>query len=534
MAMNLGGTGMLDHEIVEQLRKHFADLGAVIELVVDRSTHGKQQELLDLLNSVAAASSDIVVQLGDEVSAMPRFAVKKSGVPTGIVFQGIPGGHEFTSFVLAILNSAGKGKMPDGGLAKRIRSLKGPARIRTFVSLSCENCPEVVQALNQVALIHGAIEHSMVDGEYVQEELAKLGVQGVPSVYVGDDLIHSGKATLAELLEKLEAKLGLNEAAIGQISDLGHFDVAVLGGGPAGASAAIYSVRKGLKTILVAAKLGGQVQETKGIENLISVIYTEGPQLAANLEQHLRSYPISILEHRQVQSITHDLPTGRKDVLLSGGERFSCASLIIATGAKWRELGVPGEKEYIGRGVAFCPHCDGPYYKGKRVAVVGGGNSGVEAAIDLAGICAEITLFEYMDRLKADDILVRKLKSLPNVHIVTNAKTTAVVGNGDKVISLGYQDRVAGENHRLDLDGIFVQIGLSPNSDIVKGLVEVNSFGEIIVDAKGRTSVPGIYAAGDVTTVPFKQIVIAMGEGSKAALTAFEDRMRAEVLPAAR
>jgi alkyl hydroperoxide reductase subunit F len=517
---------MLDESIIEQLRQHFSSLSNKIELVVEQSPHPKQQELVDMLADVAKTSSDISLRLTTQISPTPRFAIFRDGIPTGIVFQGIPGGHEFTSFVLAILNSAGKGKLPDAGLSGRIRSLKGPAQVRTFVSLSCENCPEVVQALNQIALIHGDIEHVMLDGELVQDELERLGIQGVPSVYVGDDLIHSGRGTLVDLFEKLQAKLGHRDAAVGQETDLGHFDVAVLGGGPAGASAAIYTVRKGLKTAIIAAKMGGQVQETKGIENLVSVVYTEGPQLSANLDQHLRSYPVHIFEHRQVLSIEADSHSGVKQVKLSGGEKLTCSSLIIATGAKWRELGVPGEKEYIGRGVAFCPHCDGPYYKGKKVAVVGGGNSGVEAAIDLAGICSEVTLFEYMDQLKADEILVKKLNSLPNVQIITNAKTTSVIGNGEKVVGFEYQDRLSNEKQKVDLDGVFVQIGLSPNSEVVRGVVETNRSGEIVIDTKGRTSVPGIYAAGDVTTVPFKQIIIAMGEGAKAGLTAFEDRMR--------
>ncbi len=517
---------MLDQEIIDQLRTYFTDLGHSIELVVDRSSHEKQQELLDMLNGLASASTEISVKLREANAPMPRFSVYKNGVPTGIVFQGIPGGHEFSSLILAILNSAGKGKLPDAGLVARIKKIKGPARIRTYISLSCENCPEVVQSLNQIALMHGDLEHTMTDGEFVQDELARLGIQGVPSVYIGDDLIHSGRATLPELLEKIENKLGRDDSQANAEVQLGHFDVAVIGGGPAGASAAIYSVRKGLKTALVAAKMGGQVQETKGIENLISVVYTEGPQLAASLDQHLRSYPVTVLEHRQVQTIENRLEGGVKEVILTSGERFTCSSLIIATGAKWRELGVPGEKQYLGRGVAFCPHCDGPYYKGKKVSVIGGGNSGVEAAIDLAGICSEVTLFEFMDKLKADDVLVKKLKTLANVRVVTNAKTAEVIGNGEKVTAMAYQDRVTNEKHNIDLDGIFVQIGLSPNSDVVKGLLEINRFGEIVVDAKGRTSAPGIYAAGDVTTVPFKQIVIAMGEGAKAALTAFEDRMR--------
>lgn len=516
---------MLDAGILEQLTSLFQGLKNKVGLSVSSSEHAQHAELQDMLEAVAATSPLVTLKSSGQRSAVPSFTIQRDGVESGVRFVGIPGGHEFSSLVLAILNSGGLGKLPDAGLTQRIKRLPSGLKLKTFISLTCENCPDVVQALNQITLAHGAIEHTMVDGAMAQDELEKLNIQGVPAVFVGDEMIHSGRSNLAELLGKLEERFGKKDETK-RDERLGHYDVAVIGGGPAGASAAIYSVRKGLKTIIISEKMGGQVQETKGIENLISVVYTEGPQLAANLDQHLRSYPVEILEHRRVTSISEG-EGGVKELRLDSGESLSCGSLIIATGAKWRELGIPGEKEYIGRGVAFCPHCDGPYYKGKRVAVVGGGNSGVEAAIDLAGICKEVVLFEYMDKLKADQVLIDKLKSLPNVSVVTSAKTTTVKGNGEKVVGLAYQDRVSGQDHSLDLDGIFVQIGLSPNSAVVKGHVDINPYGEIMVDAKGRTSAPGIYAAGDVTTVPFKQIVIAMGEGAKVALTAFEDRMRA-------
>ncbi len=517
---------MLDAALLDQLKTIFQDLPVAIELRVSASDHTQQGELLAMLEGIASTSQQITVVLDTQSdrAKTPAFAVYRDNKPTGIAFRGIPGGHEFSSLVLAILNSAGKGKLPDARLSQRIRRLAGPIEVRTYISLSCENCPDVVQALNQIALVHGNMTHTMIDGGMVQDELSELGIQGVPAVYVGADLIHSGRSSLAELITKLEERFAdPSETPVGEA--LGHYDVAVIGGGPAGASAAIYSVRKGLKTILITEKMGGQVQETKGIENLISVIYTEGPQLAASLDQHLRSYPVQVLEHRRVTAVQTE--GAQKHLTLNSGETLSTDALIIATGAKWRELGVPGEKEYIGRGVAFCPHCDGPFYKGKKVAVIGGGNSGVEAAIDLAGICSEVVLFEFNDQLKADDILIKKAQSLANVRIITQAKTQAVLGNGEKVVGLRYQDRVSEQDRHEELDGIFVQIGLSPNSAVVKDLVETNRFGEIVVDGKGHTSVPGIYAAGDVTTTPFKQIVIAMGEGAKVALTAFEDRMRA-------
>jgi alkyl hydroperoxide reductase subunit F len=513
---------MLEAAIKQQLETLFQGLNHKIEFVLDPSDHEKQAELVEMLDDVAATSSDLSVSYSQNKAPTPRFAIYRDGEATGIVFQGIPGGHEFTSLILAVLNSAGKGKLPDSGLVQRIKRVQ-PIEVRTYVSLSCEQCPTIVQAFNQIVLAHGAIKHTMIDGGHIPEELEAMGIQGVPSVWVGNEMIHSGRGSLAELITKLEENFA-DQSVAPKEQDLGHYGVAVLGGGPAGASAAIYSVRKGIKTVLIAAKLGGQVQETKGIENLVSVVYTEGPQLAANLYKHLQAYPVEILEHRLVSEIRDE--GDKKFVRLDSGEFFTCDSLIVATGAKWRELGIPGEKEYIGRGVAFCPHCDGPYYKDKKVAVIGGGNSGVEAAIDLAGIAREVVLFEYLDKLKADEVLVNKLKSLPNVSVVTSAKTSQVVGNGDKVTSMKYQDRGSELEQTIDLDGIFVQIGLSPNSAIVKDLVEVNKFGEIVVDVKGRTSLNGIYAAGDVTTVPYKQIVIAMGDGAKVALTAFEDRMR--------
>lgn len=514
---------MLDSGIKSQLVTLFQSLPHKLELVIDNSEHEKQGELIEMLNEIAEVSAEINVRFSHQKSPTPRFALFRDGHDTGITFQGIPGGHEFTSLILALLNASGKGKMPDAGIQARIQRLDPNLQVRTYVSLSCENCPDIVQAFNQMVIAHGhGLRHTMIDGAHVPDELKQLGIQGVPSVWVGEEMIHSGRGTFAELLTKLEAKY-LDANAKAMDSNLGHYGVAVLGGGPAGASAAIYSVRKGIKTLMVAEKLGGQVQETKGIENLVSVVYTEGPELASNLYKHLKAYPVEILEHRRVAEVKEGAV---KTVRLESGETFTCDSLIVATGAKWRELGIPGEKEYIGRGVAFCPHCDGPYYKDKKVAVIGGGNSGVEAAIDLAGICREVVLFEYLDKLKADEVLVSKLYTLPNVSVVLNAKTNEVQGNGEKVVGLEYIDRVNEQANRIDLDGIFVQIGLSPNSAIVKELVEVNRFGEIVVDGKGRTNVSGIYAAGDVTTVPYKQIVIAMGEGAKVALTAFEDRMR--------
>jgi alkyl hydroperoxide reductase subunit F len=516
---------MLDQGIKDQLKTHFATLSSSLTLALFRSTSPKQDELRELLAEVASCSDKIALtEVADEVLGV-RFDILRDGGATGIRFRGIPGGHEFTSLIVALLNSDGKGKLPDEGIQRRVRALKGPVRLRTYVSLSCTNCPDVVQALNQMALMHADFQHEMIDGELAEADIQALGIQGVPAVVNGSAIVHVGRANFAELLETLEGALGRESAADAAPQPPKNYDVVVLGGGPAGSSAAIYSARKGLKTALVAQRMGGQVQETVGIENLISVPYTEGRRLAADLEKHLRTYAIDILDHRKVEQI---LDHGKhKELRLQGGEVLYADALILATGAKWRELGIPGEKDYMGRGVAFCPHCDGPFYKGKRVAVVGGGNSGVEAGIDLAGICAHVTLVEFAEQLKADDVLVRNLRGLPNVTIINNARTTEVVGNGQTVTALRYQDRSTEKVHEVALDGVFVQIGLVPSSAVAKELVTTNRMGEIVIDERCRTSKPGIYAAGDVSSVPFKQIVIAMGEGAKAALTAFEDRIRA-------
>ena len=518
---------MLDQDIIEQLKSAFSSLEKNIELHYTESTHDDQSQLIEMLEGLTKASDKISIHSVKNVTSdqTPRFTLTHDKKPSGIFFKGIPGGHEFTSLILALLNVDGKGKLPDQILIQRIKSLKGPIRVKTFISLSCENCPDVVQALNLMSTLHSDFQHEMIDGAYAQDEITKLNIQGVPSVVVNDAMIHSGRINFLDLLKKLEDTFGIDDLYSKEVdpklANLGEYDVVVIGGGPAGAAAAIYSVRKGLKTALIAEKFGGQVQDTKGIENLISVPYTEGPQLAAQLNQHVTSYPVKMLEHRRVQKIDKETNT----IHLESGEFVKAKSIIITTGAKWRELNIAGEKEYIGRGVAYCPHCDGPYYKGKKVAVIGGGNSGVEAAIDLAGIVSEVVLFEYNDQLKADQVLVDKLKSLSNTKIITSAKTKQVLGNGQKVTALEYVDRKTEKDIQETFDGIFVQIGLLPNSQFAKGLVETNQFGEIIVDNKGRTSIPGIYAAGDVTTTPFKQIIIAMGEGAKAALTAFEDRM---------
>lgn len=514
---------MLDSTILDQLKEVFTKLETSIELVQSPSDHAKQTELTEMLKAIASTSEKITTRFSEASAALPTVTLKRNDEDTGVVFEGIPGGHEFTSLIVAILNADQKGKLPDPFILNRMKALKGPATLKTYISLSCENCPDVVQALNLIALVNPQITHHMIDGELVQEQVQALGIQGVPSVVHEGELISAGKISLPDLLNKLEDHLSTNPIEQAP-RDLGQYDVAIIGGGPAGASAAIYSARKGLKTIVIAKRFGGQVQDTKGIENLISVSYTEGPELANQLLKHMQEYPIELLEHRSLVEVQGE---SSFKLFLDTKETLNAKKMIVTTGAKWRELNVPGEKEYLGRGVAFCPHCDGPLFKGKAVAVIGGGNSGVEAAIDLANIVQSLTLIEFSDQLKADEVLVKKLRSLTNVKIITNAKTDEVVGNGQKVTGLIYTDRGTTTKHQLELDGVFVQIGLIPNSDFIRSYVETNKFGEIVIDAKGRTSAPGIYAAGDVTTVPYKQIIISMGEGAKAALAAFEDLMHA-------
>ncbi len=525
---------MLDSQIKQQLEGAFQQLENEISLVYKPSSHKDQSQLLEMLNDIQSTSSKILVKpaISDTlkyfesiVDTTPEFYIEYKGKPNGIYFKGIPGGHEFTSLIISILNSDQKGKLPDKHLISRIQNLKGPIEIKTFISLTCENCPDVVQALNQMAILHPDFKHQMIDGAYTQDQIEKLGIQGVPSIVVNNKMIHSGRINFIDLLSLLEKTFETQPKKLKtEPEHLGLFDVVVVGGGPAGASAAIYSARKGLKTALVAERIGGQVQETKGIENLISVPYTEGPQLAGHLAQHISLYPIKIFEHRRVAEIFNDKnDTTKKKITFEDQDFLESKAIIMATGARWRELGIPGEKEYIGRGVAFCPHCDGPFYKGKKVAVIGGGNSGVEAAIDLAGIVGSVVLFEFQEQLKADSVLVEKLKKLSNVSILTSARTVNIIGDGQKVKALEFEDRKTQNLNTLELDGIFVQIGLLPNNQPVKNLVELNKFGEIVIDNKCRTTTPGIYAAGDVTTVPYKQIIISMGEGAKAALAAFED-----------
>lgn len=520
---------MLDTALLRQVSDVFAALDAHYTLdFYGDPAHAKFAEYRDFLTDFASTSPHLDLRT-TEAAGRLDCTLLRGDASTGITFRGIPGGHEFTSLILAVLNADGKGKnLPDAGLTRRIERLNAtaerPQKLTTYISLSCTNCPDVVQALNIVALLHPHIAHEVVDGGVFTAEVEALQLQGVPAVLHEGLLLHSGRSTMADLIDRLEAKLGALPDAAGALAEAHEADVIVLGGGPAGASAAIYSARKGLRVALVAERVGGQVKETVGIENLISVPHTTGATLAANLATHLADYPIEVFEHRRVEAV--DLSGAVKTVRVRGGETFRAPALVLATGAGWRKLGVEGEAEYLGRGVHFCPHCDGPFYKGKRVAVVGGGNSGIEAALDLAGICTHVTVLEFADTLRADSVLVEKARERANIDIYTEVQTTAVVGNGEKVSGLRVKDRTTGEERELALDGVFVQIGLSPNTDIVADALMLNGRREIPVDSGCRTAIPGVYAAGDATDVPYKQIVVAIGEGAKAALSAFDDRMR--------
>lgn len=515
---------MLDRNILEQVREIFRPLEShyTFQALYDPN-HEQAQELKEFLDDVAGCSDKLSCAWSETDGLRLEFAILKDGQATGVIFRGIPNGHEFSSLLLAVLNADGKGKnLPDEALNRRIRALNGPIRLQTYVSLTCTNCPDVVQALNVIALLHPQVTHEMTDGALFQKEVDALKVQAVPTVYADGELLHVGRGSLGELLQKLEERYGtvrLDSAPIRRT-----FDVLVLGGGPAGASAAIYSARKGLHVAVIAGHIGGQVRETVGIENLISVPQTTGAQLADALGRHISHYQIEVFENREIDKA--DLQGKEKSVRVVGGEVFIAPAVIIATGAGWRRLNVEGENEYIGRGVAFCPHCDGPFYKDRHVAVIGGGNSGIEAAIDLAGICSKVTVFEFADTLKADQVLQAKAGSLPNVEVFTSSQTTRVIGNGEKVTGIRVKNRLTGEEYDYPLDGIFVQIGLSANSAPFRDVLDVTPVGEIKVDSFCRTKLPGVYAAGDVSDVPYKQIIIAMGEGAKAALSAFEDRIR--------
>lgn len=516
---------MLDAAISSQLSAYLEKVVQPIVLAASLDDSRKSVETRELLEEVAALSPLVTYERRDDNARRPSFRIERAGTDIGVVFAGIPMGHEFTSFVLALLQVGGHPSKLDDETIGQIRELHGDYEFETYFSLTCQNCPDVVQALNVMGTINPRIRHTAIDGAVYQHEIDERKVLAVPTVYLNGELFDSGRMSVEQILAKLDSGAGAREAE--KIRRKAPFDVLVVGGGPAGASAAVYAARKGIRTGVVAERIGGQVLDTMDIENLISVQHTEGPKLVGALEAHMRQYDVDIMSEQRAKAL---LPApvegGFIEVQLDSGASLFGRTVVLATGARWRRMNVPGETEYLNKGVTFCPHCDGPLFKGKRVAVIGGGNSGVEAAIDLAGIVGHVTLIEFDDKLRADAVLQRKLHSLGNIDVVTGARTTEVVGDGHRVTGLLYEDRADFSFHSIDLDGVFVQIGLLPSTDWLKGAVELSPRGEIVVDTHGHTSMPGVFAAGDSTTSPYKQIVIALGSGATAALGAFDHLIR--------
>ena len=520
---------MLDTNLKAQLKGYLERISQPVEIIASLDEGDKSREMLELLNDIESVSELVKVDSRrDDTQMKPSFSLRRPGAEPHVRFAGLPMGHEFTSLVLALLQAGGYPPKADAAVMEQIRSLEGELNFETFVSLTCQSCPDVVQALNLMALLNPKIHHTMIDGAVFQDEVERRQVMAVPAVFLNGQPFGQGRMELEEIVAKLDAGSAARAAA--RLSAKAPFDVLVIGGGPAGAAAAIYAARKGIRTGIAAERLGGQLLDTVGIENFISVKETEGHKLASGLEQHVTTYDVDVMNLQRAEAL---IPGDLIEVKLVGGGALKARSVIIATGARWREINVPGEREYRNRGVAYCPHCDGPLFKGKRVAVVGGGNSGVEAAIDLAGLVSHVTLIEYDAQLRADAVLIRKLQSLPNVTIVTSAQTTEVRGDGERVIGLVYKDRQSGTLRAVELAGVFVQIGLVPNTDWLKGTVKLSPRGEVEVDARGQTSVPGVFAAGDCTVVPYKQIVIAVGEGAKASLSAFDHLIRSPLSVAA-
>ena len=516
---------MLDESLKTQLQAYLERLARPVHLVASLDDGDSSAEMLALLQDIEALSEKISLETRrDDAERKPSFAITSPGQDISLRFAGLPLGHEFTSLVLALLQAGGHPSKASAELLEQVRSLDGEFAFESYFSLSCQNCPDVVQALNLMAVLNPKVRHVAIDGALFQDEVEARQVMSVPAIFLNGELFAYGRMGLEEIVARLDTGAEKREAE--KIARKAAFDVLVVGGGPAGAAAAIYAARKGIRTGVAAERFGGQVLDTLSIENFISVPHTEGPKLAAALEQHVRGYDVDVMNLQRATALVPAGSDGLVEIRLANGASLKSKSVILSTGARWRTMDVPGEAEYRNKGVAYCPHCDGPLFKGKRVAVIGGGNSGVEAAIDLAGLVAHVTLIEFDRQLRADEVLQRKLRSLPNVRVITSAQTTEVLGDGQKVGGLVYLDRDGGDSHRLELEGVFVQIGLLPNTEWLKGTLALSPRGEIVVDDRGQTSLPGVFAAGDCTTVPYKQIVIAMGEGSKAALAAFDHLIR--------
>ena len=514
---------MLDDSLKNQLATYLERVTQPIELVASLDDSDASREMRALLDEIVALSPRITLVEGRD-ERTPSFAIRRAGGAIDLRFAGIPLGHEFTSLVLALLQAGGHPPKVSAEVIEQVKALPGDYRFETYYSLSCQNCPDVVQALNLMAVLNPRVHHVAIDGALFQGEVEARRVLAVPSVYLDGEPFAQGRMDLEQIVAKLDS--GAAERAAAQIAAKEPFDVLIVGGGPAGAAAAVYAARKGIRTGIVAERFGGQVLDTMAIENYISVQETDGPHFAKALEEHVRAYDVDIMNLQRAESLESGAD-GLIEIGLASGATLKGRSVVLATGARWRDMNVPGEQQYRGKGVAYCPHCDGPLFKGKRVAVIGGGNSGVEAAIDLAGVVEHVTLIEYDAQLRADAVLQRKLRSLANVEVITSAQTTEIVGDGEQVTGLVLEDRTTGREHRLALAGVFVQIGLVPATAWLKGSgVELSPRGEIVVDARGQTSMPGVFAAGDATTVPYKQIVIAAGDGAKAALGAFDHLIR--------
>ena len=519
---------MLDANTQTQLSAYLERITRPIELVASLDDRPASQEMRELLLEIAAlAPAKISARFDGQDARRPSFSISPVGENVGVRFAAIPMGHEFTSLVLALLQAGGHPPKVEQEIIDQIRGLEGDFVFETYMSLTCHNCPDVVQALNLMAVLNPRVRHVAIDGGLFQDEVEQRQVMAVPMVFLNGQAFGSGRMEIHEILAKVDTGAAARDAA--KLAQKDVFDVLIVGGGPAGAAAAVYAARKGIRTGIAGERMGGQTLDTLGIENYISVLETQGPKFAAALEAHARAYGVDMMFGQRAASLQPAGADGAVGVTLDNGAVLRGRTVILATGARWRNVNVPGEAEYKNKGVAYCPHCDGPLYKGKRTAVIGGGNSGVEAAIDLAGIVEHVTLVEFAPALKADAVLVEKAKSLPNVTIVLNAQTTEIAGDGQKVTGLRYKDRATGEQHLVELAGVFVQIGLVPNTEWLKGTVELSRHGEIVVDAKGATSVPGVFAAGDATTVPYKQIIIAAGDGAKAALGAFDHLIRSSV-----
>jgi alkyl hydroperoxide reductase subunit F len=516
---------MLDTSMKSQLQAYLQNLRSPIRLIATLDGSEQSAELRELLQEIAELSDKVSFDDTGTDARHPSFVIAKEGETTGVRFAAIPLGHEFTSLVLALLWTGGHPPKVEAEVLEQIKALDKDMKFEVYMSLSCHNCPDVVQAATLMAIYNPRIQTTVIDGGLNQAEVEERQVMAVPMVYLNDQVFGSGRMSLEEIVGKLDSQSADRDAQ--KLNDKDPFDVLIVGGGPAGAAAAVYAARKGIRVGVAAERFGGQTNDTMGIENYISVLETDGPKFAAALEAQVRHYEVDIMNLQRADKIVPASEVGGLvQVHMANGGVLSARSVILSTGARWRNVNVPGEQEYKNKGVAYCPHCDGPLFKGKRVAVIGGGNSGVEAAIDLAGVVEHVTLIEFADSLKADAVLVSKLKSLANVSIQVNAQTTEITGDGQKVNGLKYKDRATQVEHTVALEGVFVQIGLVPNTEFLKGTLELSRFGEIVIDDKCHTNVPGVFAAGDVTTVPYKQIVIAAGEGSKAALSAFDYLIR--------